>query len=814
MAIDKRIHELVETSDKSGKFIAVDDAGLSEALKFDADNLITKAFTDTLYVKLAGDETVNGVKTWNNNGIFEAGILVNLNGITVTGNSNIAGTLGVDGLLTVTIGGFAVTGASSIAGKLTISTGGIDITGNQSITGTIFQTDGVKSITLSNDKILFSNNGVNYFHGTAVGGYFAFVTASRALSVANANLVLRSNQESYFNSNLGIGIDDPAARLHIVGTGNTNFILDSSASNTYLQFQNAGASKGYIGWTVTGSDGIAILNSIGTTNFIVHEDGNVGIGFASPTERLWIEAATLTSILVRTNSATNSTKSGTVRFTTDIETRYAEIAGFRGAASDRQELIFSVFNGSLSEAMRINYLGYVGIKASSPETRLDFGSPNDNEIFFQMISGGGDNNFRLFMQQGTSSVGNGDPVARIGLRYNSGDFYNCGIEFKRGGGTEGGFMSLTGDNGTAFVNVAKERGVLDVRITGANDSNGFGGVLRVSNLDLTILATEESGQIEFYKSDVSVNGAGVVSRIRSYAFDAGGTFHLGFHTGDSSSVAEERFTMSYLGSFLINNAPSNQGLIVDASVVKNHGVRFDVGGVERWFLYCNGTAEGGSDSGSNITFASYTDAGAFKTGVMNIDRATSRMGLGGINASYQLDVQTNQTTEAAVVRFYNDYKNKIGKNLILRQAEDTPSGSPPAICLQCQDGNGTEVGSLGYDTGSGFRLIDSLSSKKFKKNIKASKIKGIEKLKAVRPKNYKWKGRTPEEEVIVTERGQDQEEIEGYLIEDLEVAMPDVVSIMTGENGEEIKGYSATGIIKYLHKGILELEERLAVLEP
>ena len=43
-------------------------------------------------------------------------------------------------------------------------------------------------------------------------------------------------------------------------------------------------------------------------------------------------------------------------------------------------------------------------------------------------------------------------------------------------------------------------------------------------------------------------------------------------------------------------------------------------------------------------------------------------------------------------------------------------------------------------------------------------FKGIEKLKAVRPKNYKWKGRTPEEEIIVTERGQDQEEIEGYLI--------------------------------------------------
>ena len=83
---DKRIHELSLTSDKSGKFLALDEAGLPEALRFSADSLIDKAFTDTLYVKLAGDETVNGVKTWVNNGIFQAGITVSLGGIDVTGN--------------------------------------------------------------------------------------------------------------------------------------------------------------------------------------------------------------------------------------------------------------------------------------------------------------------------------------------------------------------------------------------------------------------------------------------------------------------------------------------------------------------------------------------------------------------------------------------------------------------------------------------------------------------------------------------------------------------------------------------------------
>lgn len=296
---DKRIHELVETSDKSGKFIAVDDAALPEALKFDTDQLLDKTQTDALYVKLTGNETVNGIKTWNNNGVFEAGILVNLGGIDVTGNSNIAGTLGVDGALTVTIGGLLVTagGLTVTAGGLTVSADGAVITGNSQINGTLLQWGGTYGITLSSESILFSHNSANYIRATIAGGYVAFITNARAASVANSNLTLFSTKNSVFYGNLGItdgtALTAPSNLLqlystlavpeimlkYVVGsndadTGRIIFESDVAGKNSYM-VGHRGASVdeyGFKFWT---------YNSGFIESVQISPAGFVGIGLAT-----------------------------------------------------------------------------------------------------------------------------------------------------------------------------------------------------------------------------------------------------------------------------------------------------------------------------------------------------------------------------------------------------------------------------------------------------------------------------------------------------------------------------------------------------
>ena len=810
---DKRIHELSVTSDKSGKFLALDEAGLPEALKFSADSLIDKAFTDTLYVKLAGDETVNGVKTWVNNGIFQAGITVTLGGIDVTGLSTFDGLTVATNDLTVT------TLAAAVADELVFAdsaglfktSGNLTYNGSELIVlGAFSSTTGGFTQRMDGSQFTFSRNSANYVRCSTAGGFFVFITNGLATSTANANLVLASSQESYFNSNLGIGIVDPAARLHIVGTGNTNSILDSSAANTYLQFQNAGASKGYIGFTVTGDDGIAILNSVGTTHFIMTEAGNCGIGDTTPTAKLEVGGGDIQiqnayALRGRNNGGTTIRLVAFVAGTNDV---------YLGAIDNALGKVVIREDGSDV----ITLLGQnVGIKASNPETRLDLGGVTAGPAvrFFQTAAATGDSNFRLFMGTGLL-VTNGNYLFEMGLRYDSTDDNNCGIRWVRGGGTTGGWLSFYANDGTDLVRVGQTDGVLEARVDGANGSSGFGGVVRVSNLDQTILAGEESGSIASHKTNVSLNGAGVVSRIRSHSFDAGGTFWLGFHTGDASSVSTERFTMTHLGSFHVNNAPSNEGLIVDASVVKNHGVRFDVGGLARWLIYCNGTAETGSELGSNLTIAAYSDLGVFQFGAVNIDRKSGRVGVGGINASYALDVQTISTTDSYVARFFNDGGSFGDNGIILKQGLATPIGSTERA-ITVQDGNGTEVGSLAYDTTSGLRVISILSRKKYKKNFRKAKglIDATAMLKAAQPKVYNWKGRTPEEEVIITELGEDQKDIFGFVIDDIEPVSEGIVDRAPDpENpGEDIVGYSETGFIKYLVKAVEELSDRLDALE-
>ena len=782
---DKRIHELATTTDKSGKFLALDEAGLSEALKFSADSLIDKAFTDTLYVKLAGDETVNGVKTWNNNGIFEAGILVNLGGIDVTGNSNIAGTLGVDGALTVTAGGIIVTGVSSIAGKLTISTGGFEVTGNSIIHGTLLQDGGTYSITLSSETIIFSRNSTNYIHAATVGGNLVFITNGQAKDPANANLVLSTTQESYFNNNLGVGVSDPVTRLHIQSDISTNIrILTTANFDCNIQFfSNTTTQRGTIGWDESAGVLKYVYGSFSSIGISIDTSNHVGIGTDTPGNALLSisrAAANGQLLIERTGSLPGKTwlysndnnffiapdsagSPGTPVLTIETDTG---LATFTGVCKTTHR--FNVDSITSSEAMHLN--------------------TNQSQTVMRFSNGGAVKGYFGW-------TGTGD----------------SGLAFFNSGGSVTAIMDIDGNFGIGDptpdykVDITQIGNTTGLQVK-SSSSTGAGGIILLSNTSSGAAATTySSGKIDFYKADPSGQGAHIVSRLQNLSQDAAGSaFNFVIETGqDLETPAGDNSTyhFGYTGQLTITAATAAV-ISLESDPNIDAYVRFRESSITRGLV-------GWDDSNSEIQVANGTGFSA---------NSAVRIGTGnklgsGVAPTYQLDVQTVGTTEAWIARFYNVYKNKIGKGVIIRTAEDTPSGSPPAVTLQAEDGNGTQVGFLGYDTGSGFRVVDVLSSKHFKKNIKASKIKGIEKLKAVRPKNYKWKGRTPEEEAVVKERGQDQEEIEGYLIEDLEIAMPDVVSELTGENGETIKGYSATGIIKYLHKGILELTERLEALE-
>jgi hypothetical protein len=391
---DKRIHELVETSDKSGKYIAVDEAGLSEALKYDTDNLLDKAQTDVLYVKLTGNETVNGVKTWNNQGIFEAGIIVNAGGINVTGNSIVAGTF------------------ESITGGYTIK--------------------------LNGQILDFDRAGANYITCSTTLGYLLFVTNGLSPSSANANLVLKASGESYFNNKLAVNYSATAnAELHIQGNG----IFGNQST-----FVNVGGTyRIQIATTTTNGFGVLYLggnrtdqNAVGQVIFtnlassasgkriagiygnnatdpdagnlqfycadqfgnfgrkmIITDEGHVGIGIVNPADKFVVYDATEDiGILIKRNVGTSQIRTGYIRFESDAAGRYAEISGKRETASTRHGLRFFYFNVTSLLGMTLDSSGRIGIGTETPAEILHIKSVGNATV--QILDTGAANTYLQF----------------------------------------------------------------------------------------------------------------------------------------------------------------------------------------------------------------------------------------------------------------------------------------------------------------------------------------------------------------------------------------------------------------------------------
>ncbi len=79
--------------------------------------------------------------------------------------------------------------------------------------------DGSYSLSMSGNNINFSrSNGPAYIRMKNAGGYFCFVTNGRSTTSNNSNLILKTDQNSYFNGNVGIGTSNPTSKLTVNGT--------------------------------------------------------------------------------------------------------------------------------------------------------------------------------------------------------------------------------------------------------------------------------------------------------------------------------------------------------------------------------------------------------------------------------------------------------------------------------------------------------------------------------------------------------------------------------------------------------------------
>ena len=199
-----------------------------------------------------------------------------------------------------------------------------------------------------------------------------------------SSLDFKSNGEYYFrkgaNTNLtilsdgkvGIGTTSPDRKLEVDFTGSVygaKFTRSDATGSSLIEFANSAGVKSIIGYDA-GVDGYKI-GTASATNFVVKQNGNVGIGTTSPSAKLHIEGDGSIIRLQNNNSDANGTFID-FRDSTGARTGYVGTTG----VSDDMFLFTQAskpirFFTNATERARITGAGNVGIGTTTPDSPLE-----------------------------------------------------------------------------------------------------------------------------------------------------------------------------------------------------------------------------------------------------------------------------------------------------------------------------------------------------------------------------------------------------------------------------------------------------------
>ena len=182
--------------------------------------------------------------------------------------------------------------------------------------------------------------------------------------------------------NVGVGTTAPDTRLHVVAPLGVNDIAHFRSDNGNADVVIGATSEKVAQiYTKTGQ-GLSLATNQGVDRIRITSDGNVGIGTTNPQVKLDVAG------IIYAGTASNA---GQIKFARANDGLYQAGIGYPGPSDDQELRIASVGGGSfmsfytgpspLTEKMRIDQYGNVGIGKTSPQYPLDVnGSVNGNQL--------------------------------------------------------------------------------------------------------------------------------------------------------------------------------------------------------------------------------------------------------------------------------------------------------------------------------------------------------------------------------------------------------------------------------------------------
>ena len=362
-----------------------------------------------------------------------------------SGNATIGGTLGVTGIVTLTddliIGDGKTIGSASDVDAMTIASNG-QVTFSQTLIGTALDISGDIDVDgTTNLDVVDIDGAVDMASTLAVGGV---VTANAGVVVDNitidgteidlssGDLTLDAAGDIILDADGGnVTFKDGGTAIGDLVNSSSDFVIESKVQDKDIIFKGDDGGSGITALTldmsaagaatfnnnvtcnrVNTTDGIndtgqggseTVFNESGSTaDFRVESDSNthmlfvdggsnsVGIGTSSPSEPLHVNEGTggvSTTLLLQNSSASVDGRGTNLTFKSS-STEIGQIQSKTTSDATSGILAFkTASSGTLSEQMRIDKDGNVGIGTTSPSHKLHVVSSGNGEIKAERTSG-------------------------------------------------------------------------------------------------------------------------------------------------------------------------------------------------------------------------------------------------------------------------------------------------------------------------------------------------------------------------------------------------------------------------------------------